>query len=376
MSTKQEQNGARGREPNQARVAQYTAVKNRLNKKFAEANMTVNKLRDELNRLCDFEINYETLRKTLDRSSSTLDVYCVIAMCKYFNMDVAYALAEADQSLSDTVADAAPYLAEKFTDLTDPKYFGTFYGYMYSPKRTNPGMDSFVLEVGPKGLYTVARLSITHHTRNSVGEPTEIKRELVGRPVLVRPGIIYIVFTEPQGAYYIFSYSYVQYNKSPLYYRRGAILTQGRQSNRQPLVQTFVLFNHTVAPENMDMIRGLLLLNDQKFHIPMRALDQLARSNDTVGRLVHHLQYIFDNKREAYYLIDETQILHSLDGCMSKSEALGALQLMKACATDATRVFFPDLDDYAEFSKNLTRAIRTDDPQPPDERVDEMLFVD
>lgn len=369
-------NNASRREPNQARVAQYTAVKNRLNKKFAETDLTINKLRDELNRLCDFEINYETLRKTLDRSSSTLDVYCVIAMCKYFNMDVAYALAEADRSFTDTLAEATPYLAEKFTELTDSKYFGTFYGYMYSPKRTNPGMDSFVLEVGSRGLHTMAHISITHHTRDSVGEPVEIKRELVGRPVLVRPGIIYIVFTEPQGSYYIFSYSYVQYNKSPLYYRRGAILTQGRQSSRQPLVQSFVLFNHTVAPENMDIIRGLLLLNDQKFHIPMRALDELARSNDTVGRLVNHLQYIFDNKREAYYLVDETQILHSLDGCMTKAEAIGALQIMKTCATDATRVFFPDLDDYAEFSKNLTHAIRADDPPPRDRLEDDMLFVD
>lgn len=364
------------REQNPARVAQYTAVKNRLNKKFTEAGLTINKLRDELNRLCDFEINYETLRKTLDLSSSTLDVYCIIALCKYFNMDVAYALAEADQSFTDTLAEATPYLAEKFTDLTDSKYFGTFYGYMYSPKRTNPGMDSFVLKVAPHGLHTMAHLSITHHTSNSVGEPVEVRRELVGRPVLVRPGIIYIVFTEPQGAYYIFSYSYVQYNKSPLYYRRGAILTQGRQSSRQPLVQSFVLFNHTVAPENMDIIRGLLLLNDQKFHVPMRALDELARSNESVGRLVNHLRYIFDNKREAYYLVDETQILHSLDGCMTKAEAIRALQIMKTCATDATRVFFPDLDDYAEFSKNLTRAIRTEEPPREEPPADDMLFVD
>ena len=45
-------------------------------------------------------------------------------------------------------------------------------------------------------------------------------------------------------------------------------------------------------------------------------------------------------------------------------------------ATDATRVFFPDLDDYAEFSKNLTRAFHTEAPTPPDALTDDMLFVD
>lgn len=42
---------------NQSRVEQYQAIKARLNKKFGESGLTINKLKDELNDLCNFEIN-------------------------------------------------------------------------------------------------------------------------------------------------------------------------------------------------------------------------------------------------------------------------------------------------------------------------------
>ena len=47
------------------REAQSNAIKERLNKKFAQSGLSMNKLKKELNEKSGFEINYETLRNAI-----------------------------------------------------------------------------------------------------------------------------------------------------------------------------------------------------------------------------------------------------------------------------------------------------------------------
>ena len=361
---------------NETRENQYKAIKKRLNKKFAEMDISLNKLRDKLNETCNFEINYETLRKTLDEKCNTLDIYCVIAMCRFFDIDISYVLAEPDRPLNDIINEENHYVSEKFTELDDRNYHGTYTGFFYTPKKGHDVIDDFELTISKRESGVFSTIEINFHSVNSVGEKVVDKKRLSGKPVLVRPGVVYIRFTDNAGYYYIFSFAYAQYNKTGMYYRRGVILTQGRTSTRQPMVQAFVMFSHGVAPENMEMIKGLLLLNNAKFHVPARELEMLVRENRTVRCLFNNLNYIFEKKREPYYVVDEVQILHSLDGCMTQTEALAALQLIKAHATDANRVFFIENDDYSEFSKSMTRPIREIGVEEEAVELDNLMFVD
>lgn len=340
---------------NQSRVMQYQAIKARLNKKFGESGLTINKLKDELNNLCDFQINYDTLRKTLDSTTNTLDIYCVIAMCKYFNIDTAYVLSEANNSANEILYEEAQYTSEKFAELDDPKYWKKHFGYLYSPKKGNESIDTFCMEIKKEGTKLVAHLEITYHTTSLDGKESTGTKKLTGRPVLVKPQGIYIVFTESSGSYYIFSYSYVQYNIRDLYFRRGSIITQGRDASRQPMMQSFVLFDAPVAEEEREVIKGMLLLSDNMFHISSKEIEDLAAENERVAYLINNLKYIFNENCEQYYLVDEAQILHSLKNCMSRTEAVRVLQLMKARATDAKRIYFPESDDYSEFSKEIKK---------------------
>ena len=105
----------------------------------------------------------------------------------------------------------------------------------------------------------------------------------------------------------------------------------------------------------MEIIKGMLLLSDDVFHISSKELETLVNENERVAHLFNNLQYIFNQNSEQYYLVDEAQILHSLKNCMTRTEAVRVLQLMKARATDAKRIYFPESDDYSEFSKEIKK---------------------
>ena len=338
------------------RKNQFSAIKKRLNKVFDSSGLTINGLKNKLNEGCDVEINYETLRKTLSFDCSTLDIYCVIAMCRALNLDIEYILSEANNPADTIFYEETLHIPEGFAELNDEKYLQKFYGYFYSSKRNNPSVDTFSLEIRREGARTVATLCITYSSINPGGGERVIgKKILTGRPILINSQNIYIVFTGSRGSFYVFSFGYVQYNVRNLYFRRGAILTQGRDTNLQPMLQSFVMFDREVKEESLDVVKGLLLLNDNTFHISSESLNILIEKDENVAKLVSDLKYIFDHNCQTYYSVDELQILNSLNGSLSRTDALRALQLMKSYSTDAKRIYFSESDDYSELSKFLTQ---------------------
>ena len=75
---------------------QMCAIKNRLLNKFHESNLTIYRLLEEAKNISGFSLNYDTFRKTLDPNSTTLDIYSVLALCRYWNLDVSYILSSPD----------------------------------------------------------------------------------------------------------------------------------------------------------------------------------------------------------------------------------------------------------------------------------------
>ncbi len=344
----------RKRDKNYIRDAQITAIKKRLYAAFDLSQMTYYAMVEKLNKECGYELNYETFRKTFDFSKNSLDIFCVMAMCKCLNLDIAYIFSEPTEN-DDKIESDDLYVSSKFRELNDEKYFGTFYGYLYSSKKMNDFLDSFVMEIKREGEKTVAILKVTYNTVNPGGEKTTGTKTLWGTPVWVEPSVVNITFKENSGTYYIFSFNYVEYRKRELYYRCGAVLTQGRSSDRVPMVQSFVLLTDEARAEYMDLIKGLLLMNDDTFHIPKKALDELAKKEKKVAALRDNLKYIFDYCCQEYYVIDENQILNSLRNTMPPKDAAEALILMKSRATDANRILFPENEYYSEVAKDFTK---------------------
>lgn len=152
----------------------------------------------------------------------------------------------------------------------------------------------------------------------------------------------------------LMSFSYVHYNVNNLYFRRGAIITLGRDAARQPLMQSFALFANELSPDFVKKyIPGFLLLYDTVFHIKANTLDLLAKENDDIAYLLNDFGYIFKANCEYYYKVNEAQILASVRHNIPKKDIVKALQIMKANAEDAKRIYFPEIDDFSEFSKYL-----------------------
>lgn len=337
---------------------QILAIKDRLNKAVDQSGLNINKLKDELNNKYDYEIHYETLSNTLKHSKlKSLDMICVIALCRYFNLDIAYVLSEPDNPALELYASENQFVSERYSILDDPKYLGDFYGYFYSPKQRNDLIDDFHLSLKPEHGKTVARLTVTYHSTQKNNKPKATQKELVGTPILVKPSSIYIVFTEGNGQFIIFSYSYVVYNENTLYFRRGAMITRGRDANRQPLLQSFVLFKNKLSEQAVkDFVPGFLLLYDSIFHVPAHTVNELSESHSEIAHLLNDYDYIFKKNLKYTYEINEAQLLASVSKKESKDDVIKALQLLKAHATDATRIYFPENEDISEFSKQLNSS--------------------
>lgn len=334
---------------------QILAIKNRLNDAVNKISISTNKLKDELNNKYGYEINYETLNNTLNPSKlKSLDMICVIALCRYFNLDIAFVLSEPNNPNSEIYTNENQFVSERYAILSDSKYFGDYYGYFYSPKKTNNLIDDFHLEIKKEHGKTVARLTINYHSYKNNGQLKLSKKELMGTPIMVKPSNIYIVFTEGKGQFILFSFSYVFYNENNLYFRRGAMITHGRDAARQPLMQSFVMFNKKLSQQDVEQyVPGFLLLYDTVFHLPARKLNELSEKHPEVAYIFDDFGYIFKANHELYYKVNETQILASVRNNIPKQDVVKALQLMKANATDATRIYFPEIDEFSEFSKFL-----------------------
>lgn len=335
------------------KIAQKGAIKARLNKVYTESGFNKYKLLKELINSTGIELNYDTLSKTLDFSSNSLDIFCIIAMCRYFNLDIAYILSEPDNPVSAIYNVENQFVSERYSILDDPKYLGKYYGYFYSPKKNSQMIDSFKLELKIERSKTVAILDIDYHSINRDGQMKITNKVMKGTPILAKPSNIYIVFTEGRGQFNILSFSYVHYNLNNLYFRRGAMITQGRDATRQPLMQSFVMFDKKLSESDMKYVPGFLLLYDSIFHIPAKEMEGLIQEHSEVKNLYNELSYIFESNSQQYYKVNETQILASVGNNTPKKDIIKALQILKAHATDAKRIYYPEIDDFSEFSKFL-----------------------
>ena len=117
------------------KAIQNIAIKKRLARFYRELEErpSIYSLQRILAKMEDgFVASYNTLNDMLSESPSptTPNLHLVLALCRYWNLDYATIFAPASQDRKPVPSSDA--LAENLTILNDRKYFGKFYGYMYT----------------------------------------------------------------------------------------------------------------------------------------------------------------------------------------------------------------------------------------------------
>lgn len=332
---------------------QMKSIKNRLFDKFCESGFTVYKLLEEVQNASGFSLNYDTFRKTIDPTSTTLDIYSVIALCRYWNLDISYVLSTPDNTEIPMPGIDKLVDSSKFSILNDDKYTGTYHGYMYSNKKVFSHIEHFELTIGKYSGQFKADMLIHAITTTDGEHKTELKKHLTGIPIHAHPNTIFIIFTNNVGEFFIVSFNYVPYRRKKMYFKQGFVVSCATEISRPVSMQRFVLFSKPVSSENMKYIPGLLLLNDRTFHVPVNVMDELKESDPIIKIFFDKFGYLLEHSKNNVYCISEAQILNSYSPTFSTNDILKALTIMKSFASDANRITITESDAFAEFSKLL-----------------------
>ena len=345
------------------RIAHRKAIKDRIVKAVQESGYSAYQLHtlvskstargNTANSVFDYQLSYPTFLQTCNpehENICNLDACLAIARFLKLPLDNLFAPPDEDVQLGESKVVTFPI--EPFRYLADPKYFGTFHGYMHSLNSKENVIEPFTLHINEHG----ATMRIHYHTTTTenVREPSVL--DLAGSVIQVKDENVYTVLTNKDGNFVILAFAYQEYTKKNLYFRRGALMASGRGTDRNPYVQSFILFDHDIQEKEKQYLPGLLLLTERDFHIPVVTAKEIAKTDPDVDALLTVLSRHI--RQEKYYVLREETLMTCDNSRISKDEILAALLKLKASATDATQSYFPHETAYSRFSltlkKNLT----------------------
>ena len=130
------------------KLSHIQVIKERLNilyDRFTPKN--INALKDALNKDSEYNIQYTTLLNTLIFTKRSIDLYCVIAMCKYFDVNISDVLAEPDSENFEQLLVINKYNTENQSVLNDPNYTGLEKMTVENVEIDNPSLTHNVVNV-------------------------------------------------------------------------------------------------------------------------------------------------------------------------------------------------------------------------------------
>ena len=331
---------------------QIQEIKKRLNNEWKKRDMTMYKLAEALKDKTGFtDINYNTVHSALDYSRDALDITVVIAICRLFNLDTAYILSPPgtpEPGLPSNQPDAI-----KFKMLDDSRYFGTYYGYFYSPNHKSGELVRFELDIQSTDGKTTAVMHYHGRPRtvNGVVDPDE--RTLYGTPCLcTQHSNVYIQLTNDLGDFYYLYFNRQDFRSHDMYFRRGVALTASSLRNHPVMQLNFVLFARPVPIEKLIYIPGLLADVSRTFSIAKEKMDSLRGSYPIIEDFYKCFKHILEHDADTVYPINEEQILLSNSPSMEQDDIIKAILLLKVESTAPKRVVYEDIEEFAVFSKN------------------------
>lgn len=295
----------------------------------------------------DYNINYNTLNKTLSLNYTNLDLFSVLAVCRLFNLDTSYIFSAPDSEFETMPSPQNMVDGEKFVVLNDPLYFGKYNGYMYS---YNPGSNeiiNFDLDIQEgKAVLIYHGKSINHS-----GEAYNYDVKLEGIPILIRNcNNIFILFTRDSGGFFFLYFDYKKYNKAEMYYRKGILVTNSSLNDKPPMFQNFVLVRNKVLDEKLSLIEGLLKITNDNCFIRKDKLLELKENDEDVTNLFDKCGYIINHELGEYYCINESLILKAVDKNFVP-DILKALLKIRNNSEQPGRIIYEDDINISYFAK-------------------------
>ncbi len=311
----------------------------------AETGKSDEKISDEI------DIPLSTMKYTLSDKGFSSDF--AIAFCR------TYHVADLNFLFSDVKEESAFVAFQLSTDcrpLDDEAFFGTFYGYC---RNTQPDhcVEKFVLKISKEGKND-PRAVLTLFGQNQKSE--SVKKILTGKPMHLKPNIIYIVLQSESGDdMFVLSYNWFKINTGKkLYCRYGSLMTPCRSTDRYPQQQSFIMLDKPVSPENMHYVDGFLRLSQDKIIVSADKYDAQAGGVMATDK---NVKAFFDQckdlrySKEEYYSFSEKVLLamgeaHGID----YDTTAATIMTLKENSINPKVVDFPNNKTYSKFFAGLT----------------------
>ena len=301
-----------------------------------------------------------TINDTLSKSNKTLSADLVASFCaKYRTTDLNYIyLGEIDgpqkyvnennYSIMHHSADCHP--------LSDESFMGTFYGYCRNTQNYNH-IDNFTLTIKMTTKMNV-QAELILNTCNQKLESTQ--KILYGTPMHLEPNIIYIIFQSEKGDdMFVLSYNYFKINSGKkLYCRYGSLMTPCRSTNRYPQLQSFLLLDKPILPENMHYIDGFLNLTQDKIIVPAHLYDSetdgLMAKDDNVKAFFTKCKDMHYNKEDYYCFSEKVLLALGEANDIDYDVTAATIMTLKKNSINPKVVDFPNNKTYSKFFASLT----------------------
>lgn len=340
----------------EAKSEQIKAIKKRLNEALDAEGLNIYQLTEAINKSdSEINVNYNTVRKAFDNTTTALDITVFIAVSRYLHLDTAVLLSEPEtkyetlKSVPDTISSG------QFSVLDDKNYLGKYYGYFYSQ---NPKSNSIIhFELETKDTQNGFRSTLQYHGKVNLvdGSVADSQRTLYGTPILhALRSNVYINFANDLGDFFFFYFSRQWFTSNSLYFRKGVVLSASTIGDKPPIVQSFVMFARELSEEKEKFIPGLLGTASPSFSIRKEDAEALCASEPVVADFFNDFGYILEHQAKSIYSINENQILASTDRqTMDINKVFQAICLLKEKALEPNRICYEDNNDMAGFTKRF-----------------------
>lgn len=310
-----------------------------------ETKKTDEKIADEI------DIPLSTMKYTLNGKGFSTDF--AIAFCR------TYHVADLNYLFSDIREESAFVAFQLSTDcrpLEDEAFLGTFYGYCRNTQ-SDQSIEHFVLKLSKEGKHD-AKAEFTLYGRNQKAE--SVKKVLTGKPMHMKPNIIYIVLQSQSGDdLFILSYNWFKINSGKkLYCRYGGAITPCRSTDRYCQMQSFLMLDKPVTPENLPYVDGYLRLIQDKIIVPAEKYDAetggLMATNEKVMEFFSRCRDLHYSKEEHYCFSEKVLLAMGEAHGIDFDTTAATIMTLKANSINPKVVDFPNNKTYSKFFASLT----------------------
>ncbi len=306
-----------------------------------------------------------TYEKTGNVKTIHLNAEVVIAFCHYYNIDINYIYFDENCEFKKIHKNHCSLFQHSAdcVELQDEAFMGDFYGYTYNTM--NNEIDNFTLHIRKVSDNTCnAELNLECFQRITDKKSKKIKKTLYGKPMHLKPDLIYIVFQANEGdEIYIFAFRYFKINRGKrLYCRYGSIITNRRETARYPQMQSFVFFDSPIKHENMHYIEGFLKLSSDKIIVPAKIFENNNMGTEEQKESIEtFFEYCNDNDihfhKEEYYCFSEKVLLALGESKeIPKDIMASTLITLKEKSINPSKISYPDVNPYSRFLASLSET--------------------